>query len=489
MIASWLPLSLLVSAALAAPAPANARPRSIIDGQSMNLMTRAGHHNKANRTTAWAAKQAARLKSKYGSASPDVARRAAQGSSPLVNVNSDSTYFGTLAIGTPPTPFNVILDTGSSDLWVAGTGCVRCTGVPLFDESKSSTFRNLTQPFLIQYGSGAAAGDLAADVVQMAGFEVPNQAFAVVDRVTANLLDDDISGLLGLGFDTISSSGATPFVQTLFQQKTLTLPLFGFFLTRFLDILTVRDDVAQFGGEFTIGGVNQSLYQGEIEFIDIPAGREGFWGIPMTSIVVQGNNVPVPSAQSFAAIDTGTTLVGGPASMIAAIFAQIPGSFPGSGDLEGFYVYPCDTEVTVQLGFGSGSLWSVSPRDFELMQIDRRNCVGGFFEISLGSSSANPQWIVGDTFLKNVYSVYRFDPPSVGFAALSPLANSLSVVGQPQPSLTLAADPVRATADPSPEDSAGVRGSVPSGGSNGATSMVAGISSLYLPLLIAAFAL
>ncbi|EJD48177.1 acid protease [Auricularia subglabra TFB-10046 SS5] len=486
MIAPWLSLTLLASAVLAAPAPANARPRSIIDGQSMNLMTRASNHNKANRTTAWAAKQAARLKSKYGTGSG--AARRAEGSSPLVNVNSDSTYYGTLSIGTPPVPFNVILDTGSSDLWVAGTACTRCAGVPLFDETQSSTFRNLTQPFQIQYGSGAAAGDLAADVVQMAGFEVPNQAFAVVDRVTANLLDDNISGLLGLGFNTISSSGATPFVQTLFQQNTLTQPLFGFFLTRFLDVLTIRDDVAQFGGEFTIGGVNQSLYQGDIEFIDIPAGREGFWGIPMTSLVVQGNNVPVPTAQSFAAIDTGTTLVGGPANMIAAIFAQIPGSFPGSGDLDGFYVYPCDTEVTVQLAFGGGSMWNVSPRDFELMQIDRRNCVGGFFEISLGTSPANPTWIVGDTFLKNVYSVYRFEPPSVGFAALSPLANTLSVVGQPQPSPTVVADPVRATADPSPEDTARVRGNVPFG-RNSAVSNAAGVSSLFLPLLVAVLAL
>lgn len=28
-------------------------------------------------------------------------------------------------------------------------------------------------------------------------------------------------------------------------------------------------------------------------------------------------------------------------------------------------------------------------------------------------------WVVGDTFLKNVYSVYRYDPPAVGFATLT----------------------------------------------------------------------
>lgn len=51
---------------------------------------------------------------------------------------------------------------------------------------------------------------------------------------------------------------------------------------RFLDVLTVTDADAQFGGQFTLGGSNSSLYTGDIEFIDIPAGREGFWTLEMT---------------------------------------------------------------------------------------------------------------------------------------------------------------------------------------------------------------
>ena len=47
-------------------------------------------------------------------------------------------------------------------------------------------------------------------------------------------------------------------------------------------------------------------------------------------------------------------------------------------------------------------------------------CVGGIFDVgsTVGSGAGAPAWIVGDTFLKNVYSVYRANPPSVGFAAL-----------------------------------------------------------------------
>lgn len=42
---------------------------------------------------------------------------------------------------------------------------------------------------------------------------------------------------------------------------------------------------------------------------------------------------------SYAAIDTGTTLVGGPQNYIEQIYQQIPGSRAGSGSYEGYYTF------------------------------------------------------------------------------------------------------------------------------------------------------
>lgn len=47
----------------------------------------------------------------------------------------------------------------------------------MFNPSSSSTFKNLSTSFEIQYGSGAAIGYVAQDVVEMAGFSVSNQGF------------------------------------------------------------------------------------------------------------------------------------------------------------------------------------------------------------------------------------------------------------------------------------------------------------------------
>jgi len=57
-------------------------------------------------------------------------------------------------------------------------------------------------------------------------------------------------------------------------------------------------------------------------------------------MTVQGKPISLPSGSaSYAAIDTGTTLVAGPSASIEAIYAQIPGSQPGAGNWEGYYSY------------------------------------------------------------------------------------------------------------------------------------------------------
>jgi cathepsin D len=57
-------------------------------------------------------------------------------------------------------------------------------------------------------------------------------------------------------------------------------------------------------------------------------------------MTVQGTQISLPSGSaSYAAIDTGTTLVGGPSQYIAEIFAQIPGSTPGTGNFQSYYTY------------------------------------------------------------------------------------------------------------------------------------------------------
>ena len=187
-------------------------------------------------------------------------------------------------VSNSPQSFNVVLDTGSSDLWVTDAGCTGCgQGAPSFNTGASSTYQpaqdNAGQPVpvTITYGSGAVAGNLVRDTVAMGGFQVQRQPWLLVDQTSSNLLDGSNAGILGLAFDTIANTGATPFWQTLAENGQLTTPEMSFWFTRFLNDPSAQEE--EFGGIFTLGGQNQTLYTGDIEFLPLVTnvGRQTYW--------------------------------------------------------------------------------------------------------------------------------------------------------------------------------------------------------------------
>ena len=58
------------------------------------------------------------------------------------------------------------------------------------------------------------------------------------------------------------------------------------------------------------------------------------------ALTVNGESVTLSSGSgAYAAIDTGTTLIGGPNTEVANIYAQISGSEALSGSYDGYYSY------------------------------------------------------------------------------------------------------------------------------------------------------
>jgi len=170
-----------------------------------------------------------------------------------------------------------------------------------------------------------------------------------------------------------------------------------------------------------MGGTNTSFYTGDVDFVNLPTGvNGGFWLLPVETVTTNGQLLQISTSGNtvLGAIDTGTTLIGVPTEAVSEVYATIPGSQAGSGQWEGFMLYPCSTNVNMQINFGSQS-WPVSNADFQLARVTSSLCAGAVFELNTGGGAGQPQWVIGDTFLKNVYSVFRFNPPSVGFATLA----------------------------------------------------------------------
>ncbi|KAG6840112.1 hypothetical protein C0991_008902 [Blastosporella zonata] len=207
---------------------------------------------------------------------------------------------------------------------------------------------------------------------------------------------------MGLAFPTIASTQSVPFWQTLTTTGQLDNPEMSFWITRFRDDPTASQEEP--GGVFTLGGTNSSLFTGDIEFINMPTQPPTFWILSVSAVTVQGKKVAITAGDvAQAAIDTGTTLIGGPSADVAAIWAAVPGS-QTVPSMSGFYSFPCTTDVTITMAFG-GQAWPINVADMTLGSLTKGSsqCVGAIFDLGAGSNiasgSGNPGWVVGDTFL------------------------------------------------------------------------------------------
>src|ERR1051326_3521104 len=88
--------------------------------------------------------------------------------------------FSDIALGTPSQTFKVVLDTGSSNLWVPSTECnsIACYLHTRYDHSVSSTYKKNGTSFEIRYGSGSLSGFVSQDTFQIGDLKVKNQDFA-----------------------------------------------------------------------------------------------------------------------------------------------------------------------------------------------------------------------------------------------------------------------------------------------------------------------
>lgn len=364
---------------------------------------------------AWAGAQANALRLKYGVSDPPAQqepttstskRDALAASSSMKNYNADTSFFTTISIGTPGQDFSVILDTGSSDTWISSA---------YFQPSKSSSFLNTNLPFNIQYGGGTVAGTLGTDEMLLANHIVTNQTFAVANTVSGGLLNGQVQGIMGMAFQALSASGQNPLWYGANLQDNTFACEYSSFLLLFYSFSSKKDrshrnlpdyfernsnasETIAPGGLFTFGGANASLYQGSINWVDVIQPK--FWLITLGGVTASGKTIDL-KGELRAAIDTGTTLIGGPNDIVQAFYAAIPGSGPIASQ-PGFYSYQCDTQVGATMQFGNQK-YTIAEEALAVQQIGAGYCMGAFF--GLGNTAGNDaQWIIGTNFLSSVYT-------------------------------------------------------------------------------------
>ncbi|MCO5556437.1 hypothetical protein L7F22_009986 [Adiantum nelumboides] len=130
-----------------------------------------------------------------------------------------------LALGTPPQSFNGILDTGSDLVWRQSNPCEECFKEPdpLFEPSKSSTYKTLTcndsycnalpAPvcegslcgYYYSYGDGSTTmGSLSMDTLTIGNSSVDAFVFGAGFSNTGNIGEVGTDGIIGMGAGPLS---------------------------------------------------------------------------------------------------------------------------------------------------------------------------------------------------------------------------------------------------------------------------------------------
>jgi cathepsin D len=330
----------------------------------------------------------------------------------------DAQYYGPIELGTPGQTFNVVFDTGSSNLWVPSQQCpileIACRMHNRYDSSKSSTYKANGTEFEIHYGSGSMSGFLSVDTCCMAGVCATDQTFAeALHEPGIAFIAAKFDGILGMGWPALAVLGITPPFNNMVDQGVVEEPVFSFWLS--------RDPNADVGGVMVLGGSDPSLYEGEITTVPLTPtldGKIGYWSVTMDGLELAGSGTVGCAAGCIGIIDTGSSLLVGPKAETNAINKAIGGTdLLGTGQ----YQIDCGTidslpDLTFTL---AGQPFTLTGRDYVLEMeqcifgICQTACISGLMGMDL---PMGPWWIMGDVFIGKFYTVFDMGGASVGLA-------------------------------------------------------------------------
>lgn len=100
--------------------------------------------------------------------------------------------------------FNILVDTGSSQLTIPSIDCKSCESSNKFDYSKSKTFSTKYKPSSVKYFLGFSKGIEASDLVEIGNFSPIGMKFLLTNERDSNE-DQSFDGIIGLAHNDMES--------------------------------------------------------------------------------------------------------------------------------------------------------------------------------------------------------------------------------------------------------------------------------------------
>jgi len=310
---------------------------------------------------------------------------------------SGASYTVQAVVGAESTKVSLLIDTGSSDLWIDWE-----------DMARSSTMVTLRNAAVdLKYGKGEVHGNMVSDRVCIGDLCISEQKFIFA----TNIKDIDLpgfDGLLGVGFPMLAQ-GERTFLEQLQDSGQFNSLSFGLSLGGMKDYSFVnfgeRDELQQEAQAiFSSYGVTLPLYS----FRNVPM----YW---MVDGDLSVGSFKIPDRKLI--LDSGSSLLVVPEPYFHQIIDHLLLAWDYRCESEyGVLVCPCD--VTIQplvvhfTGFGGNSLTVTLGYE----QLFEKFHEQGFEICRLGmmlGSAEMPSIILGDVFLREVYALHHYTHPSV----------------------------------------------------------------------------
>jgi len=356
-------------------------------------------------------------------------------------------YYTNVSIGTPPQVLTVILDTGSSDLYVDASTSDACMDTTAFNTCKGGSFNPrasssykvvVPDGFNTSFGDGSTAtGDYATDNVYIGDVSLKNTQFGVATNV--NSTTGFAVSLMGLGYSANEAAGDYyPNMPEMLQQSgAINSRLYSVFL----------NDLDDASGTILFGGVDTSKYIGPLATLDLlPVDLQTQTGqdvgvvfefvVAVTGVTVSQNGKTTTLVSNGDAngghgslpvlLDTGSAAWTVPTSIYTKVVALFNGAVDEYGNI------PCSHQtdnLNITLQFGGEKSVTVPARDLIVPVYDpstnKQNTTSNGQPLCTfmltpdvgGQQMAQSGFLtLGDAVLRSMYVVFDLDNGQVSIA-------------------------------------------------------------------------
>ncbi|KAH7037421.1 aspartic peptidase domain-containing protein [Microdochium trichocladiopsis] len=379
----------------------------------------------------------------------------------LVHNRTAQAYFATLNIGTPPQSNDLLVDTGSAELWVLEQGADICQGPgtcsDTFDPILSSSLELVQEDgFEVVYiNNDKARGDVIQDVIRVGA---AGSNAIVIDDLQFGLVRESRvdTGILGIGYPTSGVGNHRNIIGELKSGGHIAAKAYSLYL----------DDYSSDTGSLLLGGIDRTKFIGSLQTIDVlPTQADTYthFLVGLDSIVAnfsatsgstqdlysnQNDSSSSSSSSLRVVLDSGTTISYLPNELVRSIWKYF--GVRDDRNNTGVGLVDCalattSVGLTVDFRFSSpprsaGPVIKVPFREFIVDNINNKNNNNITLPPDLGFENAcsfglldsnNSLPILGQNFLRSAYVVHDLDHHRIGLAQAN--LNVSSTAAAPSP--------------------------------------------------------